>query len=195
MAAYSERYDAALTFAARAHRNQMRKAGDVPYIVHLVHVSVILLRYGFSEDVTIGGLLHDAVEDQNVPLAHIKASFGPAVAEMVAALTERKRDGTLERPWEDRKQEMLDQLRRASLDAVAVKAADTLHNTRSVALCLRRSGPSIWGNFKRGPGPSLWYYRSVAAIVHERLGVHPLADELDAAVGDLAQAIAETGAP
>ncbi len=191
MAAYSERYEAALTLAVRAHRDQVRKGGDVPYIVHLVHVSVILLRHGFSEDVAIAGLLHDAVEDQGVPLTRIKAGFGPAVAEMVSTLTERKREAGVERPWEVRKQEMLDQIRRASLEAVAVKAADTLHSARSLAFGLRREGPSIWSNFSRGPGPSLWYCQSVAAIVRERLGLHPLAQELSDAVEDLERAIAE----
>jgi (p)ppGpp synthase/HD superfamily hydrolase len=193
MEAYSQRYGAALILAARAHRTQARKVGDVPYIVHPVHVSIILLRHGFSEDAAIAGLLHDVVEDQDIPLDHIEADFGPAVAEMVAALTEQKQDSGVERPWEDRKQGLLDQIRRARLDAVAVKAADTLHSTRSLAHALRNEGPSIWRNFSRGPGPSLWFYQSVAAIVRERLEGHPLADELGQAVKDLERAIAETG--
>jgi (p)ppGpp synthase/HD superfamily hydrolase len=103
MTAYSDRYQAALILAAHAHRTQERKGSDVPYIVHPVQVSVILLRHGFAEDVAIAGLLHDVVEDQDVPLARIEADFGPEVAEMVAALTERKREGDVQRPWEARK--------------------------------------------------------------------------------------------
>jgi len=185
MEAYSERYEAALALAASAHLDQARKAGGEPYIVHVVHVSVILLRHGFSEDVAIAGLLHDVVEDQGVPLAQIEAGFGPAVAEMVAALTERKREGDQERPWEDRKREALAHLDRASREAVAVKAADTLHNARSLALALRRDGPSAWRSFKRGPSETLWYYRSVAAAVRRRLGAHTLAAELEAAIASL----------
>jgi (p)ppGpp synthase/HD superfamily hydrolase len=188
MEAYSDRYEAALALAARAHHNQVRKAGRDPYIIHLVHVSVILLRHGFSEEVAIAGLLHDVVEDQDVPLADIEAEFGPAVAEMVAALTEEKREGDVERPWEIRKRESLVQLRQATQAAVAVKAADTLHNARAIALSLRRQGPAIWRDFSRGPAETLWYYRSVAAIVRERLGAHPLVEELEAAIGHLAQA-------
>jgi (p)ppGpp synthase/HD superfamily hydrolase len=192
MEAFSERYDAALVLAARAHRDQTRKGSDVPYLVHPVHVSVILLRYGFSEDVAIAGLLHDVVEDQDVPLSRIESGFGPAVAEMVAALTERKREAGRPRPWEVRKEEALTHIREASLEAVAVKAADALHSTRALAADLRREGPSLWSSFSRGPAKSLWYYQTVAAIVHERLGPHPLAAELNAAVRDLAQAIGET---
>jgi (p)ppGpp synthase/HD superfamily hydrolase len=196
---FSERYESALALAARAHQDQVRKAGGDPYIVHVVHVSVILLRHGFSEDVVIAGLLHDTVEDQDVPLADIEARFGPAVAEMVGALTERKREGDEERPWEIRKQEALDKLRRARPETVAVKAADVVHNARSVAFVLRREGSAIWHNFSRGPEETLCYYRSVAQIVRERLGEHPLALELEGAIDHLEEVIAsgaaETGGP
>jgi (p)ppGpp synthase/HD superfamily hydrolase len=192
MRAYSERYEDALILAARAHQYQTRKVGGDPYIVHPTHVSVLLLRHSFSEDVAIAGLLHDVVEDQGIPLPEIEAGFGPAVAEMVAALTERKLEGDVERPWEDRKREALAQLRRASLDAVAVKAADILHNAHSVAHGLRREGPAIWRRFKRGPEETLWYYKSVATVVHKRLGPHPLAEELDAAIVYLERVIVET---
>ena len=190
MEGFSEGYESALALAARAHQGQVRKAGDDPYVVHVVHVSVILLRHGFSEDVVIAGLLHDIVEDQDVPLADIEARFGPAVAEMVAALTERKREGDVERPWAVRKQEALDKLRRASPEAVAVKAADVVHNAHSMALVLRHEGPMIWHRFSRGSEETLWYYRSVEQIVRERLGEHPLAQELERAIAHLEQVIA-----
>jgi len=193
MKAYSDRYEAALVLAAEAHRDQVRKVGNVPYITHVVHVSDILLRYGYPEDMVIAGLLHDVVEDSDVPLGQIEAGFGPVVAEIVAALSERKLDGGVKRPWEERKAEMLEQLRQASAEAVAVKAADTLHSTRTLATDLRREGPTSWRNFSRGPGPSLQYYQSVAAIVRERLGDHPLAGELERSIKDLQLAIAVTG--
>jgi (p)ppGpp synthase/HD superfamily hydrolase len=195
MAGYSKRYDKALTLAASAHRVQKRKGSDIPYIVHPVHVSVILLRHGFSEDIAIAGLLHDVVEDQDVPLDDIEADFGATVAEMVATLSEKKREGGIERRWEIRKREKLEQLRTTSLGTVAVKAADSLHNARSLASDLRRQGPSFWANLARGPELTLWYYRSIATIVRQRLGAHPLVDELDGAVQDLEQAVTTAEEP
>jgi (p)ppGpp synthase/HD superfamily hydrolase len=192
MKGYSDRYEAALALATRAHRDQLRKGSDIPYVAHVFHVSAILLRYGFPEDVTIAGLLHDVVEDQGIPLARIKSDFGPAVAEMVEALSEVKADDGERRPWEIRKQESLERLRQASPQAAAVKAADTLHNSRRMAADLRREGPQIWEFFSRGPQESLLYYRSVAAIVREQLGTHPLVDELMAAVQDLERAITDS---
>jgi (p)ppGpp synthase/HD superfamily hydrolase len=194
MTAFSQRYEAALILAARAHRLQNRKGSDIPYIVHPVHVSLILLRYGFAEDVVIAGLLHDVVEDQPVPLSEIEAQFGPEVARMVASVTERKQENGRERRWEDRKNEALHELSRAGSETLAIKAADALHNTRILAFDLRRIGPSLWTYFSRGPQGSLWYYRSLAEIVRKGLHAHPLVDELEEAIADLERAIAETEA-
>lgn len=192
MAAYSARYDAALTLAVRAHQAQTRKGSDVPYVTHPIHVSTILLRYGFSEDVVVAGLLHDVVEDQDVPVMCIEADFGPAVAGTVATLSERKRDGDTARPWRERKLEALQQLQEAGADAAAVKAADVLHNTRSLAAQLREVGAQTWDYYSRGPEESLWYYREVLTHVRRRLGDHPLVDEVVKAVEDLKQTIAAT---
>ena len=162
MNGYSERYDAALALAASAHAGQTRKGSTIPYIVHLVHVSVILIRYGFSEDVAIAGLLHDIVEDQDYPLSDIEARFGPAVAEMVAAATERKKEAGQPRRWEDRKREALDHIRQASTDAVAVKAADATVQHSDYGFRSQAEGASVWDHFSRGPEQSMWYYRSMS---------------------------------
>ena len=98
MKTYSRRYEAALVLAAQAHRGQVRKVGGVPYITHVVHVSTILLRYGYPEDVVIAGLLHDIVEDTDIPLEQIEADFGSVAAGIVAALSERKLEGDAKRP-------------------------------------------------------------------------------------------------
>lgn len=102
MLAFSPRYDAALKLAARAHRDQVRKGTDVPYIAHVAHVSAILLRHGFDEDLAIAGLLHDIVEDCAVPLADIGKEFGERVARMVEAVSEQKRADGVPLPWEQR---------------------------------------------------------------------------------------------
>lgn len=189
---YSERYDAALALAASTHAGQTRKGSTTPYVVHPVHVSIVLIRYGFPEDVAIAGLLHDIVEDQDYPLSDIEAQFGPAVAEMVEAATERKKEADQPRRWEDRKREALEHIREARADAVALKAADVLCNTRAMASALRQEGAAIWKHFSRGPEQSMWYYRSLADLARERMADHPLLAELDEAIRDLAQAISET---
>jgi (p)ppGpp synthase/HD superfamily hydrolase len=112
--------------------------------------------------------------------------------QIVAALSERKLDAQgQKRPWEQRKQEALDHLQQASLAAVAVKAADALHNARCTALDARREGPAVWGRFARGPALMLENYRRMLHLVQERIQAHPLAVELAEAVEDLARAMAE----
>jgi len=190
---YSELYEKALRLAATLHHSQTRKGSDLPYITHPVHVSVILLRHGFSTEVAIAGLLHDVVEDQGYELARIKERFGARVAEIVSSVSERKEDAQgAERPWETRKREALEQMREASLDAVAVKMADALHNAQCFVLDLCHEGPMLWKHFNRGPEAQLDYYRKVLQISRERLEKHPLVDELAGAVQALTQATDET---
>ncbi len=190
---YSEAYERALRLTITAHRDQRRKGSGLPYSVHPIHVSVILLRHGFSTDLAIAGLLHDLVEDQGFDLAVIEREFGTEVAEIVEALTERKQNARGEkRPWSDRKREALEQIEAASSEAVAVKAADALHNVRSFSEDLRRDGAEIWEHFNRGPLEQLTYYRNIVALSKRRLGPLPLVDELTDAVEDLAQAIVQS---
>ncbi len=191
---YSDRYEEALRLAVTLHRHQTRKGSGLPYIVHPIHVSVILLRHGFSIEAAIAGLLHDIVEDQGYDLDDITERFGPRIVEMVDALSERKRDARdQKRPWKVRKREALEQIQEASREAVAVKAADALHNAESFVEDLEQEGPQIWHHFNQGPEPQLAYYRRIVEVSRERLGPHPLVEELDEAVQNLAGAISETG--
>ena len=191
---YSEQYEEALRVATVAHREQIRKGSGLPYVIHPIHVSVILLRHGFLMEVAIAGLLHDVVEDQGYDLAEIEARFGARVAEMVDVLSERKSDADgVRRPWEVRKREALQQIREASREAVAVKCADTLHNAHSFVQDLRRRGAVVWQHFNRGPQSQLRYYRQILRLAEERLDDHPLVAELADAVAQLTRAIEETG--
>ena len=191
---YDELYEEALRLAARAHRTQVRKGTDLPYIAHPVHVSAILQRYGFPREAVIAGLLHDVVEDQDVTVDEIRAQFGAQVAEIVDALSERRSDGRGEvRPWEIRKAEAVEKIRRASVCSAAVKAADVLHNAQSILYDLRQEGPGVWQRFTRGPEELLGYYGRIADLVQAKLGNHPLVQELLAALGELQEAASPSG--
>jgi (p)ppGpp synthase/HD superfamily hydrolase len=188
MNAFSARYDAALALAARAHRDQLRKGTDLPYIAHPVHVSVILIRHGFGEDLAIAGLLHDVVEDTDMSLALIAAEFGDDLARLVEAVSETKAANDAELPWEQRKAEKLAHLQSAGPDVAALKAADAIHNLRSISADLRSAGPAVWERFKRGPEPTLGYYYAILDSVRSKLGAHPIVAELADAVAELRRA-------
>jgi (p)ppGpp synthase/HD superfamily hydrolase len=188
MYAFSPRYDAALALAARAHRDQLRKGTDLPYIAHPVHVSIILMRHGFGENLAIAGLLHDVVEDTDISLPTIAAEFGQDVAHLVERVSETKSADGVELPWEQRKAEKLAHLQSAGPDVAALKAADAIHNARTIAADLRRVGPEVWARFKRGPEQTLGYYYAILDSVHSKLAAHPIVAELEDAVADLARA-------
>lgn len=185
MTSYSARYDAALILAARAHRTQLRKGTDIPYIAHPVYVARILGHYGFAENLQIAGLLHDVVEDTDVPIEAIRDAFGDEVAQLVTAVTETKTADGKELPWEQRKAEKLERLHSSGPDVAALKAADALHNARSLIRDLQADGGAVWARFKRGPQQTTDYYDAIAAGVRAKLGNHALAAELDAAVAEL----------
>jgi (p)ppGpp synthase/HD superfamily hydrolase len=179
------RIDAALAMSARAHRAQVRKGTDVPYIVHPVGVAWILERHGFDEDLIVAALLHDTVEDTGMELAEIRAAFGAEVAALVDALTEKKLENGEKRPWRIRKAESLAHLARADGRVAALKAADLLHNLRSTLGELATCGPSVWQRFNAPATDWIAYHREMAARIVAMLGDHPLARELTAAVDEL----------
>ncbi len=188
--AFSARFEAALAMAARGHRDQLRKGTDLPYLTHPVHVAVILLRHGSSEELVLAGLLHDLVEDCGVDVATVGQAFGAEVARLVAAVSETKAEGGRPLPWEQRKAAQLERLRDGDAAVAALKAADAIHNASTIAADLERAGAVVWGRFKRGPGPTLAHYRSLLEVVRAKLGRHPLAGELEDAVAALAAASA-----
>jgi (p)ppGpp synthase/HD superfamily hydrolase len=188
---YSARFDEALAFAACAHRTQVRKGTPdpgVPYIVHPMHVAMILRGHGFDEDLQIAGLLHDTVEDCDVEAGAIADRFGDAVAGLVRAVTEQKTSETGEkRPWRVRKQEQLDHLRRGGDRVAALKCADALHNAAATVTDVERDGAVVWKRFNAGPTDTVWYYRQIVALAGDQLGTeHPLVCELAGIVDRLA---------
>lgn len=189
MQAYSPRYEAALRLAAQAHRQHLRKGSDIPYISHVVHVAHILERHGFAEDLVLAGLLHDTVEDTDLPLEAIRSSFGDRVAGFVDAVTERKYADGVERSWELRKAESLEKLAAADAQVAALKAADAIHNARSTCEDIMQQGQSVWQRFKRGPEVTRNYYAAIAGIAREQLGAHPIVLELDEVVLELSRLI------
>ena len=59
--AYTERFEDALVYAARLHREQERKLTHAPYVTHLLSVAALVGESGGTEDEAIAALLHDAV--------------------------------------------------------------------------------------------------------------------------------------
>jgi len=150
--------DLAVEVAARAHRHQLRKGTDIPYIVHPIGVGLILIRAGCPEEVVAAGILHDILEDTPVTYEYLRDNFNERIADLVTACSEPDRSLS----WEERKQHTLEFIKTAPLEVRTIVCADKLHNLRSIAADYRKIGEELWKRFKRGRPEQEWYYRSVA---------------------------------
>lgn len=151
----------ALTLAAKAHRDQMRKGCDVPYIVHPVEVSRTLRSHGLDEShdrLHAAALLHDVVEDTDVTLDDLCQEFPEDIVEWVSACSEVKFDTDKQKlPWKFRKLEHLNRLADSPWQAAAIVLADKIHNLQDIV----RDHESIdWTIFSAPPTELLWYYRA-----------------------------------
>jgi guanosine-3',5'-bis(diphosphate) 3'-pyrophosphohydrolase len=83
----------AVAFAARAHRHQLRKDGQTPYVSHPLRVCLVLRQVFGVDDVRMlaAAVLHDTIEDTNTDCDDLIECFGPEVADWVAALSKDKR--------------------------------------------------------------------------------------------------------
>ena len=83
----------AVAFAARAHRHQLRKDNQTPYVSHVYRVCFVVRHvFGFVDPKMLtAALLHDTIEDTTTDCDDIIERFGPDVARWVAALTKDMR--------------------------------------------------------------------------------------------------------
>ena len=179
----------ALGYAAEKHATQTRKAGEVPYLGHLLSVAGLVIEADGTETQAIAALLHDAAEDQGGErtLAEIGQKFGADVASIVAECSD-----TFEAPkppWRGRKERYIQHLREASDDAVLVSLADKLDNARAILRDLRAHGNEVWQRFSvQDPQLHLWYYRSLLEVYSQRAHnwmvgeLHDVIDALEQAI-------------
>jgi (p)ppGpp synthase/HD superfamily hydrolase len=182
-------FDEALKYAAELHRTQTRKAGDIPYLGHLLSVAGLVIEADGSQTQAIAALLHDAAEDQGgeATLAEIEQRFGPDVAKIVRECSDTFEDP--KPPWQERKERYIAHLDDASDDTILVSLADKLDNARAILRDFREHGDDLWQRFSvDNPQKHLWYYRSLLAV-YERRNSTWLVDELRRVVGTLEELI------
>jgi (p)ppGpp synthase/HD superfamily hydrolase len=129
--------------AARWHVHQRRKgAAHEPYVNHLLEVAMLVAEAtdGSDPELVIAALLHDAIEDPEVPKSAIAEGFGPGVAELVEEVTDDKK---LDK--EERKRQQVEHAHRKSRRAKILKLADKTSNLRAIAA----SPPPKWSVNRR----------------------------------------------
>ena len=120
-----ELWQRAAGFAARSHRNQMRKDGVTPYVAHPFRVAMTVRDvFGCADGAAIAGaLLHDTIEDTGADYDEIAEAFGAEVAGLVVAMT---KDARL--PEAQREAAYDAQLAKADWRARLIKLADCYDN-------------------------------------------------------------------
>ncbi|WFU44126.1 N-formylglutamate amidohydrolase [Bradyrhizobium sp. CB82] len=116
--------------AARWHVHQRRKgAAQEPYINHLLEVASLAAdaTHGRDPELVIAALLHDAIEDQEVPSELIAREFGTRVAALVAEVTDDKSLDKVER-----KRLQVEHAPNKSDAAKIIKLADKTSNVRAI---------------------------------------------------------------
>ena len=159
----------AFEIARDAHKGQKRKSGE-PYIIHPVHVAIILANLELDKESIIAGILHDVVEDTQMTLEELQAKFGGEVALLVDGVTK-----LTQLSWSKDKMELqAENLRKMFLAmakdirVILIKLADRLHNMRTLEYM---SGPKQ--NEKATETMDIY------APLADRLGISKIKIELD----------------
>jgi len=128
----NSRISEAIILASTAHKGQVRKYTEEPYIAHPFAVAGLVASVSFDEDMIIAALLHDVVEDTDVSIDMIEDMFGHLVAGMVSDLTDvsKPEDGNRA------KRKKIDRLHTATASpkAKTIKLADLIDNTKTITV-------------------------------------------------------------
>jgi len=129
----AEAYD----FAEKAHQGQRRKSGG-PYLEHPLQVALTLAQLQLDASSLAAALLHDVLENCDIPISEIEAKFGAEIAKLVDATT-KLGQLTLKAPQDAAiREQQAENLRKMlvamaeDLRVVFIKLADRLHNMQTL---------------------------------------------------------------
>ena len=128
----SEKIKKAIEFADSAHQGQYRKSGE-PFLMHPINVGLILASLKMDADTIIAGLLHDVVEDCEIPISKVKKEFGKNVSVLVNGVTKLLQLD--EKIKGDSQAENFQKMALATAEdvrVVIIKLADRLHNLKTI---------------------------------------------------------------
>lgn len=112
----------AYALAADAHGPERRPSDGRRFLEHVVEVATLLHDAGFDDELVAIGLLHDAVERGTLTGEELRAQMGDQISSLVMTLSE---DPSIS-SFEERKEGLREQVRRAGEGALSVFAADKL---------------------------------------------------------------------
>lgn len=145
----------AISFAARAHRHQLRKDGQTPYASHPFRVCLIVRHVFGIDDVRVltAAVLHDTIEDTTTDCDDLIAQFGADIAEWVAILSKDKR-----LPEEQREPAFIQAFCAAGPPVHIIKLADLYDNiqdSRHLPAAKRKTSLVRWKSYLDGLEPHM----------------------------------------
>ncbi len=172
----------AVSFAARAHRHQLRKDNQTPYVSHVFRVCLIV-RHIFGIDdpnALMAAVLHDTIEDTNTDFDDLFEQFQDTeVAQWVAMLSKDKRmpeqpreeayrSGLAKAPW---------QVKVGKLADIFDNLMDSVHlSARQRARACERSHQYLQALEQGGlPEPARRPFQIVSQLLAEVEGAAPAA--------------------
>ncbi len=169
VAGLDEQLYKAYSYAARAHKGQVRKGTKIPYFSHIITTMNYAMELTDNPAVLMAAILHDTVEDTPVTIDEIRHEFGKRVAFLVEAETEDKRhDKPACETWEIRKQETIEHLKDMPRDVKIIALADKTANAESLAREYRLVGDKLWEKFNQTDKQMQeWYFRKCAEALEE----------------------------
>jgi GTP pyrophosphokinase len=127
------RIAAAFEVACLHHDGQLRRSGE-PFVYHPWGVAKICAQLRQPENVLIGALLHDVVEDTEATADEIEQRFGPEVRVLVEGVTKLSKI-----QFASREEAEAENYRKMILSmaedirVIVIKLADRLHNMRTLS--------------------------------------------------------------
>lgn len=113
------------------HDNQFRKNGD-PYFTHPIAVTQILADMHAGPETLAAGLLHDTLEDTDLPKEELVSLFGTEISNLVEGVTKiSKVEFKTDTTQVEYQQKMLIAMA-TDIRVVIIKIADRLHNMRTL---------------------------------------------------------------
>jgi len=160
-------YDNAIQLAMAAHRSQTRKGSNIPFLVHPISVGITLAMIGVTNNVIIGGILHDTIEDTRITYDDIKGAFGREIADLVMEVTTEKE--TAGEPWITRRLRTINSISTISQDAISIKAVDLYHNMASLVRDHALMGDKLFEHFSSTKNNEHWAFSQVYHALKKRV--------------------------
>ena len=170
---YSEQINKAIKIAAKLHNGQFRRGSTIPYIAHPFAVALMTQDYIDSEDVFIGGVLHDILED--VPnriytAKDLASDFGYDILSIVEAVSEPDIRMPTQEAWRARKYSYLNNIQNTNdIRPLIISACDKMHNMGEIVYGYEDLGESIWTYFAAKREREIWFYDSVLDILKTKI--------------------------